>query len=143
MDIAAFVTFLSTAQDRIRSSVSVQLNDAANTIRNELRSKAPVTSGAFRESWRIETSKTSGNITSVGVFNRRVYAPVIELGSTEGELPWPSVETRKKLVVAKDGRIWSKKAVGGTVEPLFKDERFTQTIVSKVLEAAVRGFNNG
>lgn len=139
MNLNELSSQLTGANKRIRENMLVALNTTTKELQRELRSRAPVYSGAFRASWRVQRARISGDTIQAGVFNRRKYAPVIEGGSIPGKPPWPSAETEGGKVIEQDGRIWSKKAPGGTIEPMFREEHIVQTIYSRVLSAAVKG----
>lgn len=100
----------------------------------DLKSKAPVDKGDFKEGWHSETSRGMDQI-SAQISNDKVYASAIEFGSSPGEKPWPSPGPK---TVMSNGRIFSSQAVGGTIEKTFDKENindFAETIAKSILRA--------
>ena len=143
MTLTELSSYLNTASPRITKRCLGAMNRSSIIIRDELRRRAPVESGAFRASWRVAKARVDGNRIVSGVFNRRSYAVVIEGGSGIGEPPWPSTASAGRKVTLQDGRIWSKKAVGGTVAPMFTEGTVLIRVTQEIADSSLKGIFDG
>lgn len=104
-------------------------------IENELRERAPVDSGDFRDSWESSSIAKGQNSLSAKIFNNEIYASAIEFGSTPGEKPWPSPGPKTRM---SGGRIYSSQAVGGTINKALSDKNingFAREVAKSIIVA--------
>jgi len=117
-------------------------------IRNNLRMNAPMSSGRYLSGWDLITKEKDGFGCRVSMVNNTPYGPILEAGVPKGEPPWGlNVGTLKpsaKVVFSK-GRVWSKQAVGGTINPYLThvwESRFCRALgnsMFKVFKAESKG----
>ena len=134
MKASELATIFKGMHASISSKVTAELTRSAIAVRQELRQRAPVQSGEFREAWRIEPVKSiGGRVLRVSIYNTTIQAVAIEAGSKKGTSPWPSAKSPRTAEFA--GRIWSSQAIGGTVTPMLSKSfvlNFSRRIANNV-----------
>ena len=104
-------------------------------VEKDLRDRAPVDSGDFRDSWESTPVTKGNNKLSAKILNSEIYASAIEFGSAPGEKPWPSPGPK---TVMSGGRIYSSQAVGGTIGKALSDKNisnFAKKIAGSIIMA--------
>ncbi len=124
-------------EQRLKAEVSATIR----ALRSELRSTAPIRSGRFRQGWHYRLTVGNTDHMSGVIFNSVPYAPIIEGGVEKGaDHPWGKKEGLSKGLVYSKGKIWSKNAPGGTIDPLIIDRKsWGLNFARRIADAVVGG----
>ena len=113
----------------MKQLAKIALNKTALDLVASFTENSPVDSSSFKKDWDFESVSEMGSMAAVSIFNSLEYAAVIEEGSPAGGVPWKSA---RKKTVEKDGRIWSKQAIGGVITPIFEDTSYTDDLAATI-----------
>lgn len=127
----------SLLKQAVESEKDIYLNvqQAAHSIRENLRRGAPYDSGRYSHSWRVKDNNKK--IAHFSIYNTKDYGVYIEGGVVPGKEPWPQPGP-KTVQATRQGsvRIWSRSAVGGTVYPYITDafaSRMTRSFIKIIV----------
>jgi hypothetical protein len=98
----------------VEKSIQKEVFATVVNMRDMFRVFSPVDSGRYQRSWRYRmTSPTSGIVK-----NTTQYASVVEGGVGLGDShPWAFAGPKSPGLTMFAGRLWSKKAPGGVIDP--------------------------
>ncbi len=130
MDITQYIEYLEGDTPEQRT-VDI-LDMLGNKYLQRLKAQAPVKTGKYASSYKKLPVKQSGDTYEMTIYNDVPYGVPIEAGVVPGEKPWPS--TKSGGVALQDGRIWSKKAIGGVIRPLLRDP----AVEAELIRASLR-----
>ena len=132
----------SLYKNAIQSEMEVHkyVSDLAHRMRLELRRVAPRQSGKYSHGWRVQDNNKT--IASFSIYNQVSYGVHIEAGVNPGDDPWPVAGPNTvKRTVNSQSKIWSRKAVGGTVEPYLRKLnpfQITRDVMHIMMEGIIR-----
>lgn len=117
-------------QKSVAGLAKVALAKTALDLTAAFTLNSPVDTGIFRAEWDfLEGPVSPGVLAQVTVTNRMPYAGVLDEGSPVGGIPWASEGPK---TIEKDGRIWSKQAVGGVTSPVLDDSDFSEGLIKSI-----------
>ena len=124
---------LSTLNNTIRVQAAAVFTSFLKTLFNDVYTRSPVDSQEYKDSWDVREVSGADSI-NIRLSNSAKYASIMETGSEEGSIPWPSVGPRTAEV---GGRIWSSQmpepVLGGALEKADWD------VLSEQLTEIVKG----
>jgi hypothetical protein len=137
-----FQRLATSLTPRIQSELEVE----ARSLRDIFAKDTPVRTGRLQHSWRIRKTRRSGTIASVTILNPISYGSVIEFGLDEQQYPhhpwvvsFAKEKQKSKKIVRKDGKIWSKYAVGGITSKTLTNS-YIQNLTRKIGDSVLKGF---
>ncbi len=139
------ITFFSKVYETLEANVRATLDSETIKLRDIIASKSPTSSGRYKRSWRVNKTRGVGMIASSMIFNPLPQAPALEFGvNPSSKHPWVVAHGRGSSSLTEaapygSSRIWSSKAVGGSMLKSFSVSR-QQRIVDAIAEAALRAF---
>ncbi|GAG26908.1 unnamed protein product [marine sediment metagenome] len=107
---------------KIKKDFNKELKNFVYGSKKNLKDLSPVDSKDFKNSWNSEFNDLSGTI-----FNEKVYAPIMELGSKPGAKPW---KTPGEKTVLFEGMIYSSQAPGGIIDKAITEENINNLLES-------------
>ena len=120
------VAFFSRVYGTVQKNVASTLEFETRALRDRIAAKSPVLTGRYKSSWRLNKTRGRGAdiIANSSIFNPSRQASAIEFGIDPAEFPnhpWvvSYIKGATSGVDAKDGMIWSSKAIGGTMAQEF------------------------
>lgn len=139
----------SKAASSLPRAMASLMHKEALELRAKFQERSPVYFGVFKRSWR--TSKSGkGVIAGFTIFNPISYGRFIEFGvDPVSKHVWArhfansrvsSRAARNSRLTKKDGRIWSKHAVGGVIGPIVTptyENELTQRVANEVIKVIV------
>ena len=134
-DIKYFGTYLRKSAISTDSQIKKILKNTSKDFLNELKKLAPIDKGDYKASWKLDENSASNSI-SVEFYNSMPYGFAIERGSTPGQRPWPSPGPR---TILNNGKIYSKQAVGGTIDKVFSYKEILN-LIEKIENEINKGF---
>ncbi len=138
------IAFFSDLYPKFRKAVQNALDSEMNTLREAVVAETPSQSGQLKRSWRVNRTRGVSVIASGSLHNPIGYAQAIELGidpKQHPHHPWVGAIANKTTdgVVFSKGRIWSKKAVGGTMMQVFTPS-YTQKLSRRLADVMITVF---
>jgi len=107
--------------DAIPAAVASAISDVRETIFAMIKKRTPFFTGNLLRSWSTVDNKKGSLSFSTGV----LYAPKLEAGDFKKVGP---------KTVAQGGKIYSKHAPGGILQPIIEDESVTDMIVDRIIK---------
>jgi len=135
MRIEKLIDYIKNSSVKADENISSTFESFLRDFESQLKDAAPVDSGAFKEAWSSSGRQSSGGNLTASISNNSAYAGAIEFGSAPGSKPWPSPGPKTEM---SGGRIYSSRAVGGTLDKVFNDVRmmkFAESLASSILRA--------
>jgi len=138
------ITFFQKVYPRLQKNVSDTLDVETRELRNRISAQSPVRTGRYKSAWRINKTRGIGTIANSAIFNPSRQASAIEWGVDPQEFPnhpWvvSFVKGGSSGIDAKDGNIWSAKAVGGTMMTEFTPAYKTK-LAGILVDSALKAF---
>lgn len=136
MRIEKLIEYIKKSSVKADNNVSTTFGSFLKDFESQLKSAAPVDSGAFKEAWSSSGRQSSGGDLTASISNNSAYAGAIEFGSLPGSKPWPSPGEK---TVMSGGRIYSSQAVGGTLDKVFNEVKFME-FAEAIADSILRAF---
>jgi hypothetical protein len=134
MLINELIQYIISSSNKADVNIASTFGDFLKDFESQLKEKAPVDTGEFKESWTSTEISGSGTLRA-NITNNHVASGAIEFGSAPGSSPWPSPGPK---TVMSSGRIFSSQAVGGTINKVFNDTNvkiFAEKIANSIMRA--------
>lgn len=135
MKIDKIAKYIIEAGKKADGNLSNSFRIFLELAEDELKSKAPVDKGDFKQSWEIYDTNFSSFGMSAKLGNDRPYATAIEFGSVPGQDPWPNPGEKTTM---SGGMIYSTQAVGGTINTVFSERKiiaFAEALATSISKA--------
>ncbi len=130
--------------DAIRKKANKQISSELNALKHRLVSASPVLHGVYKKSWSVSKKRSNmmpNLITGAGIAltNKTDYEEPIEHGVAPTSMhPWAiSYRNGSSGLVMSQGRVWSRKAIGGVVGTVFDDAE-RKRVANKLARDLVR-----
>ncbi len=133
MDV--FIFNVSKVQKNVRAEVRQTLEE----LRNNVRENSPVgKTGRYQRSWRVQMT---GPFSGV-VKNPTPYGNILEEGvDPSSRHVWALAGPKSPGLVMHKGKLWSKQAPGGTIDPSIglvpKVARWGNNVAKRIADAIV------
>jgi hypothetical protein len=118
---------------RVPAAARAGVLDALNSLRDLVRGRTPYKSGHLKGSWS-NVEFLDGGLSYSGEFGTGVdYAEILEHGL------YPRVGQR---TIESGGRIYSRQAPGGMIEPILENPALVDAAIDLVLNQIIRGLES-